>query len=531
MKKLLLIFIGIIFSITMWAQNIIAPDTLFENTVWNYDTVFLNHNLYIPDNTNLLIEPGTEIISNGYYKIEVQGSINATGNENELIKFTISDTTGFSDSSSNAGGWDGFIFNNTPATNDSSVFDYCILEYGKNIEDTSKGGIVYDYNFSKFRISNSIIQHNYSYYYGGGLYFENASPRIYNNEFYYNKAYWGGGGIYLKGATISIIHDNLFEYNSVFRVVYSEWGTILGGIGSAILITYDELYTNQNATIINNICFNNKSMGATIYESTWSAKIIDNLICNNFGGGILGGHGLGHSVIMNNTICNNFSPVGAIEIYSGAIKVINNIVWGNNFWSEIPQIIIRGSIKPKIQYNCIEDLYNGGIDGDFYDEGNIDTLPGFVNPSPLSSLDTIYEGDKYDYTLLKSSPCINRGLTDTVNFYIPQYDLAGNPRINNLGIDMGAFEYQIPANIFSAINRNRVKLYPNPGLDVIFLSFPHEMNITAFELYDITGKLVLNKPISSDFESFNITSLKQGIYFYRLLNTNSIIEKGKWVKQ
>ena len=182
MKNYLLV-LGVIFYTSSYSQNTIAPDTVLENTIWDYDTVFLEDNLYIPNTVILEIKPSTIVLSTGYYKINVQGSIQAIGNDNEMIRFTVSDSTGFADSSSIAGGWDGFIFNSTSASNDSSIFDYCILEYGKNIEDTSKGGFLYDYNFSKIRISNCIIQHNYSYNKGAALYFENASPEIFLMNF------------------------------------------------------------------------------------------------------------------------------------------------------------------------------------------------------------------------------------------------------------------------------------------------------------------------------------------------------------
>ncbi len=76
--------------------------------------------------------------------------------------------------------------------------------------------------------------------------------------------------------------------------------------------------------------------------------------------------------------------------------------------------------KPVVSYSNVQNGYDG--------TGNIDTDPGFVNPR------------KEYFRLGKDSPCINAGNNDAAN--LPQTDLAGKPRINDLIVDMGAYEYQ-----------------------------------------------------------------------------------------
>ncbi|MCK4662191.1 MAG: T9SS type A sorting domain-containing protein [Bacteroidales bacterium] len=520
MYRLALIFLFCFYSISVISQNITAPDTITENTVWNYDTVFVNNNVFIPDNIGLTIEPGTNIIVTAYYCINIQGNIKAKGAETDKIKFTVSDTTNFSDTSTIAGGWDGIIFDNTPATNDSSIFEYCILEYGKAIADTSKGGVLYVNNFSKIRISNSIIQHNYSYKYGGGLYFENSSPIISNNEFYYNKTYHDGGGIYVKGESTVIINNNLFKYNSAHKYFWTPWGIAEYGCGSSILVTYDELYT-QNSLIVNNKCFNNKTINGTIYLSTYYAKVVNNIICNNYGNGIMNGHQLSHDIYINNSICNNYMCFGGIKGSSNSLIIQNNIIWNNRYWYSIPQIDVSGSST--IEYNCIQGGYEG--------VSNISSEPEFVNPSPGVGLD--YEGDLYDWSLSKNSPCINAGLSDTTGLYLPQYDLAGNLRIKHDTIDIGAYEYQLGINNindFTTFSKDFV-LYPNPATDYINISLSHNNQTNKFEIYDITGKLILSEKLISTLTKIHITALSKGLYFYRIKNNNKTIGTGKFIKQ
>ncbi|MCK4662192.1 MAG: T9SS type A sorting domain-containing protein [Bacteroidales bacterium] len=522
MCKYTLLILFCFYSISVISQNITAPDTITENTIWNYDTVFVNNNVFIPDNIGLTIEPGTNIIITAYYCINIQGNIKAKGTETNKIKFTVSDTTNFSDTSTISGGWDGIIFDNTPATNDSSIFEYCILEYGKAIVDTSKGGVLYVNNFSKIRISNSIIQHNYSYKYGGGLYFENSSPIISNNEFYYNITFWYGGGIVIEGKSTALINNNMFKYNSAYKLFYYGTSIILeGGCGSAVYVSYAELYTTQNPLIINNRCYNNKTVAGAIYLSTYNAKAINNIICNNYGNGIMNGHQLSHDIYISNTICMNYTLYGGIKGSSNSLIIQNNVSWENKRIENDPQIDVSGSST--IEYNCIQGGYEG--------VGNISSEPEFVNPSPGVGLD--YEGDIYDWSLSKNSPCINAGLPDTTGLYLPQYDLAGNLRIKHDTIDIGAYEYQLGINNiidFTAFSKDFV-LYPNPATDYINISLSHNNQTNKFEIYDITGKLILSEKLISTLTKIHITGLSKGLYFYRIKNNNKTIGTGKFIKQ
>jgi len=64
-------------------------------------------------------------------------------------------------------------------------------------------------------------------------------------------------------------------------------------------------------------------------------------------------------------------------------------------------------------------------------EGNLDTIPYFTN------------SDIQDYTLQWASPCVDAGTLELPDgIVLPEYDLAGNPRIAGGTIDMGAFELQ-----------------------------------------------------------------------------------------
>ena len=63
---------------------------------------------------------------------------------------------------------------------------------------------------------------------------------------------------------------------------------------------------------------------------------------------------------------------------------------------------------------------------------NITSEPQFVNAAAG------------DYRLLPSSPCIDRGINQ--DWMVDATDLAGNPRILNGTVDMGAYEFYFQGN-------------------------------------------------------------------------------------
>jgi hypothetical protein len=124
----------------------------------------------------------------------------------------------------------------------------------------------------------------------------------------------------------------------------------------------------------------------------------------------------------------------------------------------------------------------------YYDTSNIDTDPLF------------YGGEEFPYNLSDESPCIDAGTLDLPQFildHMPDVDLAGNPRIFNGKIDMGAYEWNptVGTEQHPTPNAERqtpnLQAYPNP--------FRTQTTITAkwnksarvnIEIYNNAGLLV-----------------------------------------
>ena len=169
--------------------------------------------------------------------------------------------------------------------------------------------------------------------------------------------------------------------------------------------------------------------------------------------------------IIHCTVGNNESEatssaaltIGGIDI---DCNIINSILSG-----DIPREILLEQVSYPDE-PCIVNIRNSLIQGgetEIYDEGGniVNWLEGNLNEDPEWAFHTAFP-----YSLSSSSPCIDAGTLDLPEgIELPEYDLAGYPRIVGDSVDMGAYEYQgTNINEELIINNERINLsiYPNP---------------------------------------------------------------------
>ncbi|MFC2114823.1 right-handed parallel beta-helix repeat-containing protein, partial [Bacteroidota bacterium] len=193
---------------------------------------------------------GTVIEFQNAFKFNVQGRLLALGNVNERIIFTALNP---------AVGWKGIRFHNTPATNDTSIIEFCIIQYGNatGLDYYDKmGGGIFVYNFSKLIIRNNIITNNQAQYYGAGIacwYY--ANPIIVNNLICHNTASSVAGGVMIYQYSNPVFLGNTVVYNksnSYGGGIYCYYSTteiknciVYGNDGSM----YDQVYPSNLTTI------------------------------------------------------------------------------------------------------------------------------------------------------------------------------------------------------------------------------------------------------------------------------------------
>ena len=77
-----------------------------------------------------------------------------------------------------------------------------------------------------------------------------------------------------------------------------------------------------------------------------------------------------------------------------------------------------------------------------------------------------------------------------------------------------------------------IYVYPNPTeneLNILLNTIPEGK--TMIEFHDVTGRLVLSEEIKGNSTSINISSLKQGVYMYRIVNGDNVIARDRIVKE
>jgi len=323
------------FSVKLIVSNSINTDTILKENYIDTKAVpygtwyvsespyILNHDIVVPDEQTLIIEPGVEVIFTGHYRFKVFGQLLAEGTESDSIYFTALDTET---------GWHSLRLLADPATNDTSKLSYCIVQHGK-----ATGGLE---SFDNM---------------GGGILIWEANAIISNSTIRNNLA--GGNGIYgAVGGGISIWSSNVLIQNC--RIIHNEANSG-GGLG---IIWCNPII--KNCLIANNMLsisspYWRESGGIVIYQS--NSLIINNTIVNNIGGGMV--------------TDNNADPT-----------IINTISWGNNDGVSHNFYIGNIADSPEISYcdfqGGFDAIGGNGAGGNFNGiyENNIDADPLFIDP-------------------------------------------------------------------------------------------------------------------------------------------------------
>lgn len=181
--------------------------------------------------------------------------------------------------------------------------------------------------------------------------------------------------------------------------------------------------------------------------------------------------------------------------------------------------------------NC---LIEHGVSNDVYVNMDWDlTYENILEGNPLF----LNSGDK-PYALSANSSCVNAGTLDIPDYTFPSTDLAGNQRIYNGQIDIGAYEYQGLTNDGNENTKPQLQMsvYPNPAninhrkgtiLCNIIVENNKKGNISV-DVFNSKGQKVKNlMKAKSDIGKFNCSwdgkndngeTVSSGIYFVKFRN-------------
>lgn len=527
MKYIYLIILNILTMLLGSAQTIEVSGIISTNTTWNADTILLIDDVLIPQNVELQITHGTQILAEFQKRITVKGSIKALGQEGDYIHFEALDTLGLSDTTTVAGTWGGIHFIDLNEEQDSSILDYCIIRHGGAYGTTSlerNGGAIFIHNSSKIRISNSIIQYNIAQQGGGGIHLhENSSAHIYSNLISNNTANDEGGGIMCFEESDPLIEKNTIIHNIAWTWEPSELipgAYYVDGRGGGVCIS--SLSTNKYTTVQSNIVCNNYSIVGAIYESGFKTKVYSNIVCNNYGSGIVAGFTAGEEIIANNTVVNNYYGYGIAMFLSDNIALINNISYNNHHYYLNQFIDTIDLYYPEV--NTTNFLHNNIVSAsdnvtqninsnlESLGQGNISHIPQFLAPS--IGVGPNFSGYEADWSLVEDDPSIDAGTTAYFDGNIlPAKDAYGNDRIIGDAIDIGAVEYKHIVKVNTPMVQNtKFSIFPNPFSGQIWIEQKGETTSLLLQVHDQTGRLIQTLDFDDKIIGLQTANWAKGTY-------------------
>lgn len=508
----------------------------------------------VPSGQTLVIESGVTVSFQGHYKFLIQGRLLAEGSETDSIYFT----------AANPGtGWYGMKFDGITSSNDTSKISYCVFELGRanGFDNDAFGGALFMNSVSKLIVRKSRFSNNWALD-GGAIATKNSIAIIEGCIVADNVSAFSGGGIYTNGGVLignNIISGNRIlnsngsggalkcrnEVNIIDNTITNN--TTYGGYGGGIdcydctgnitgnVITYN--YNNTagggvrlNSSIVNFsnnfVCNNSTNAGGAgmLISGQSNAIMNNNVIANNHeestyayaGGGLLLFDS--NPTITNNTIVNNSSSStgGGVFCHSGSAPVFRNcILYGNRAELEGNQVQLNDEQSDPEFYFCnIEGgISDFGLNGNFYTGSHsdiLDTVPLFQSPTQYSGIG--FDALAADWSLQAGSPCINAG--DPSGTY-PSLDIAGNPRVMEGNIDIGAYE-----EVFVGIENNlpkHIMLYPNPTSDNVRLILTNEDENATLSVFTPSGQLLESLTITGQLGTEYELPESPGIYLFRFV--------------
>ncbi|MEY4917300.1 MAG: hypothetical protein RL616_1213, partial [Verrucomicrobiota bacterium] len=230
---------------------------------------------------------------------------------------------------------------------------------------------------------------------------------------------------------------------------------------------------------------------------------------------------------------------------SAALSGLNNCTLAGNATSEVnPAFNYGGGADESVLNNCI--VYgNAASSGNNYNNSTLNYC--CTTPLPGSGTGNFTNAPLFvdlaggDFHLQSSSPCINAGNNSYVT---TTNDLDGNPRIQGLVVDMGAYEFPIPV----AVNADYTNVVTNflahlsgqvvaGNVSVILLDFGDGTILTnqlsAAHSWAAPGDYAVTLTVFSDLYPGGISALvtvhvAEGNYFVALTNTNPVAPYTSW---
>ena len=268
------------------------------------------------------------------------------------------------------------------------------------------GGAVYNYSNSRATFTNCIFTNNSAQYGAGMFNLVGCSVTLTDCTFAENEASEDCGGVFNHSNSNSVITNCTFNHNSASKG---------GGLANA----------HSNPTVTNCTFSDNhaSTCGGGMFNRSGSEPEVANC---TFSGNSAGTDGGG---IYN---ANNSNP-----------NLTNCILWCDS-----PDELVDDGSSSTVTYSEVQ----AGTGQSWFGTGCIEADPCFVDAAA---------GDLH--IAAATSPCVDAG--DNAAPYLPETDLAGNPRVINGNwdsaavVDIGAYEFPGPTTVL------KIDMHPQEAVD------------------------------------------------------------------
>ncbi len=298
---------------------------IYNNTEWSLENspyIITGDVVLFPDKI-LTIQPGVQVKFDGFYFLEIRGTLNAIGNENNRIVFTSNQT------SPNNNDWQGTKIKNNQGA--SASFEFCDFSYASvanNVECCNVGGPIY-FNSCSFSYNTTAL----SGYTGYDNYIDNCA--FSNNTYCVTQAD--------KIISNSTFIDNQYGLFETERINVSK-----------SIFQNNEFALYGGRGLVDSCVIENNNIGVKPFFEGFELR--NNQIVNNTIGVQLSSYNGNYPPVKNNQICNNSTY--NVENLDDINKDITE-----NCWCSSDSTIIEDKL-----YDGYENIYIGLLNYDIFEE-------------------------------------------------------------------------------------------------------------------------------------------------------------------
>ena len=341
----------------------------------------------------------------------------------------------------------------------------------ENIYDTSQSGGVEEngvifipnsLNANNLKIKNSVFRSNYSNGYLLKIRKFNQGLLIENTKFI-NNTIVNMGLVYVQS-------------DSTNGYIFTRWANVLVADNDINLTALD------------------------IYREDWNNGSTLDVVINN-------------STFVNNdyngTYGNSITASG-----NGSVNLnINNVI----FW----QNTTNGTAATRDISDGLSSTYDVFIRNSIANVSSNAGTYGTFNATNVTTLDPATDNLNLD-TEYKPTSASNYIVDQGDNAYYDvalfgDLDLAGNDRVFNNTIDLGAYEYISTLSVDDvSLNTNSVRLYPNPVSDRLFVKSDNTIDLIT--IYNVNGQII--KQTEAFYNGLDVSGLNAGLYFINIKSDN-----------